>query len=183
MTRSTAQAESATQAFAELVVMYRDLLEKLAANPRQDVFAQLHANLVNMVSGVLPLRGRKYYPQGISSGGTLRGAADYELVYQNLYATLDPLETRLAKIHCILEGAIEWRGNLSEHLGDIYDDVMEGLRLYEQGGHKAHQRAAGHWHVGFDIHWGQNHVYNALFILHYFVYNFEDLEEDECEDE
>ena len=183
MTRSTAQAESPTQAFAELVVTYRDLLEQLAADPSLDVFTRLHAHLVDMVSGVLLLSRKSNLRRKASKKRIQRVVEDNRYIYDRIHPVLDPMETRLAKIHGILEEAIEWRGSLSYHLSDIYDDVMQGLRIYERSGRSARKDAAGHWHVGFDIHWGQNHVYNALFILHYFVYNFEDLEDDECEDE
>ena len=183
MTRSTAQAESATQAFAELVVTYRDLLEQLAADPSLDVFTRLHAHLVDMVSGVLLLSSKRYRRHKTSDKSIKRVVEDNRYIYDKLHPVLDPMETRLAKLNCILEGAIEWRGGLSYHLSDIYEDVMEGLRLYEQSGRSAHKYAASHWRLGFQIHWGENHVYNALFILHYFVYEFEDLEDDECEDE
>ena len=183
MTRSTAQAESPTQAFAELVVTYRDLLEQLAADPSLDVFTRLHAHLVDMVSGVLLLSRKSNLRRKASKKRIQRVVEDNRYIRDKLHPVLDPMETRLAKLNCILEGAIEWRGNLSYHLADIYDDVMGGLRLYEKGGRNAHKYAASHWQLGFQVHWGENHVYIALFILHCFVYEFEDLEDDECEDE
>lgn len=54
------------------------------------------------------------------------------------------------------------RSDLREELADIYEDVLEGLNILDQG----HEQAAlWHWKLTFEFHWGRR-VLAAMNVLH-----------------
>jgi hypothetical protein len=58
------------------------------------------------------------------------------------------------------------QGSLSDDLADIYCDLQEEIRLYEQA---KYREAIGNWTFNFQIHWG-SHAVDAIRALHYLVY-------------
>ena len=52
--------------------------------------------------------------------------------------------------------------DIVEDLTDIYQDVAEGLKLYEK---EQHENALCHWQMTFEYHWGK-HCLGAMKALH-----------------
>ncbi|MCH2207209.1 MAG: DUF5063 domain-containing protein [Lentisphaerales bacterium] len=52
--------------------------------------------------------------------------------------------------------------DLIEDLTDIYQDVVEGLNIYEAG---LKEQALCHWQMTFEFHWGR-HLLGAMTALH-----------------
>ena len=52
--------------------------------------------------------------------------------------------------------------DLIEDLTDIYQDVIEGLNIYNAG---LKEQALSHWQMTFEFHWGR-HVLGAMTALH-----------------
>ena len=56
-------------------------------------------------------------------------------------------------------------GHLGDDLGDIYGDVLEGLRLFQSG---KREEAIWEWGFGFQHHWGE-HATCAIRALHAYL--------------
>lgn len=54
-------------------------------------------------------------------------------------------------------------GSLQDDVADVYQDVLEGLRLWDAG---APTRALFQWKIYFDVHWG-DHAVRAIHALHW----------------
>lgn len=181
-TKKSQNALDAIEAFAELVIEYKAILENLAADPSCNNFARVQAHLLHMMSAVLLLSNKGYRPGKLSEEDRKHCVEDNRYISDKLHPVISPLEKRLAAENPMLNDRIEFEGALACHLSDIYDDVWGHLRRFEQSGRKAHKQAAREWKQGFIIHWGPNHVYEALFILHSFVYDYDDLKYDYDDD-
>ncbi|MCM8537623.1 MAG: DUF5063 domain-containing protein [Lentisphaeraceae bacterium] len=52
--------------------------------------------------------------------------------------------------------------DILEDLTDIYQDILEGLKIYNSG---LRSQAVSHWQMTFEFHWGR-HVLGAMKALH-----------------
>jgi hypothetical protein len=52
-----------------------------------------------------------------------------------------------------------------DDLGDLYHDLLDGLKAYELGTDQARAEAAFRWRWGFENHWGE-HLFRALLVIH-----------------
>ena len=89
----------------------------------------------------------------------------------------ESLRTKLAEYDAYLEvldpydfeGGEPERGSLSEDLADIYEEIVPGLRQWEQADSDKRRGVVAAWKLDYEIHWGE-HATGAFRAIHFALF-------------
>lgn len=167
-----------SQTFADIARRYLDLIDRRNELTVADLLLQAHPLLASLYSAALALpkvEGSNEIPKSRNTH------EEWDRRFQSLQAILGSREyyREVFDPYDMKEGETGI-GSLADDLSDIYQDIGEGLELWEKG---CQEDAVWGWRFNFRIHWGK-HTIDAIRAIYTLSYNYDlDPEDDEKDTE